>query len=353
MLAKKIYSFDPYQTENKFDSFFKNKINQLTKYHYKKSPKYRKILKHLKYKGKDLEIINLPFIPVNLFKFEDLISVKKQSIIKTLMSSGTSSSLPSKIYLDKINSINQVRVLSNIVKTILGPSRLPMLIVDKNPNKINRNKFNARIAAINGFSIFGKNHTYLLNENGEINYPTLNKFLKKFSKKIFFVFGFTSFIYEKLINDLNLKKIKFDFKNAILLHGGGWKKMQDIQISNAVFKKNLTKKIKLQNIYNYYGLVEQTGSIFIECKHCSTFKTSIFSDILIRDKNFNIVRDGHTGLIQILSLLPTSYPGHNILTEDIGKIVNTSCRVCRKLKGKNFVVYGRSKKSEIRGCSDI
>ena len=42
-----------------------------------------------------------------------------------------------------------------------------MLIVDKDPKGVNRSTYNARIAAINGFSIFGKSVTYLLNKPNE------------------------------------------------------------------------------------------------------------------------------------------------------------------------------------------
>ena len=51
-----------------------------------------------------------------------------------------------------------------------------------------------------------------------------------------------------------------------MLHGGGWKKLENKKISNEVFKKKILKKLNLKNVFNYYGLVEQTGSIFIECK---------------------------------------------------------------------------------------
>ena len=53
----------------------------------------------------------------------------------------------------------------------------------------------------------------------------------------------------------------------------------------------------------------------------------------------------------LFSLLPTSYPGHNILTEDIGEIVKDNNCDCGP-KGKRFLVHGRAKQSEIRGCSD-
>ena len=122
-------------------------------------------------------------------------SIPKKKIHRVLTSSGTSGNLPSKIYLDKENSQIQTKVLSQIVQNILGKERLPMLIIDQNPNLLNRSTFNARMAAIYGFSIFGKNLTYLLDENHEINYLLLNNFLKKYGKNKFFLFGFTSFSF--------------------------------------------------------------------------------------------------------------------------------------------------------------
>ena len=79
--------------------------------------------------------------------------------------------------------------------------------------------------------------------------------------------------------------------------------------------------------------------------------TSIYSEILIRDKHFNIARNNNTGLIQLFSLLPISYPGHSILTEDIGEIVDDDNCECSS-QGTRFLVHGRAKQSEIRGCSD-
>ena len=238
------------------------------------------------------------------------------------------------------------------MESVLGKKRLPMLIIDQNPNLTDRFIFNAKSAAIYGFSLFGKNYCYLLNKNGDIDYRSLNNFLKKFSKEKFFIFGFTSSIYENLICKLSSKLINKNFQNGILLHGGGWKKLENLKINNQQFKQKLFNKTKIKNIYNYYGMVEQTGSIFIECKKCGYFITSNFSDIIIRDRNFEVVKKGKKGLIQLLSLLPTSYPGHNILTEDIGEIVEEKYCKCG-IKGKCFVVHGRAKEAEIRGCSDV
>ena len=90
---------------------------------------------------------------------------------------------------------------------------------------------------------------------------------------------------------------------------------------------------------------------FLECEKCSCFITSVFSDVIIRDLHFKEQVKGKKGFIQLFSIIPTSYPGHNILTEDLGEIVDNSKCICAD-RGKAFLVHGRMPKSEIRGCSD-
>ena len=349
-----LLSIDPFSLTKERKTFlFTKMLNKLTLYHYNKSKKYKQLLDFFGFNYKKIKKLDeIPFLPVRLFKEFKLKSISEKKISKILISSGTSGNSPSKIYLDNENAYNQIKVLKKIVVTLLGNQRLPMLIIDQNPTRLNKLNFNARSAAIYGFSIFGKDHTYLLNDQDLIKYDLLNDFLKKFGNKKFLIFGFTSLVYKNLVQNLSINLLHSNFKNGILLHGGGWKKMEKIKVNNKIFKRELFNKIKLKNIYNYYGLIEQTGSIFLECKQCGSFATSVFSEILIRDKNFKIVKDGQKGLIQLFSMLPTSYPGHNILTEDIGEIVLKNNIKC-SLKGKHFLVHGRAEKSEIRGCSDI
>ena len=339
-------------SRDKKNSLFKKILNKLTFHHYQNSKEYKKLLDFFGYNKKKIRNISeIPFLPARLFKEFELKSISKNKIVKTLISSGTSGSAPSKIFLDKDNANKQTKVLEKIMTTVLGKRRLPMLIVGQNPKIADRSVFNAQIAAIYGFSIFGRDYTYLLNRENKIDYKALNIFLKKYKNDKFFIFGFTSMVYEHLIKKLSKSSVKFDFRNGILIHGGGWKKMESLKVNNKIFKKELFNKIKLKNIFNYYGLVEQTGSIFIECK-CGYFITSAFSEILIRDNNFNILKNGQKGLIQLFSLLPTSYPGHSILTEDIGEIIDESSCNC-KFNGKRFLVHGRVEEAETRGCSDV
>ena len=50
-------------------------------------------------------------------------------------------------------------------------------------------------------------------------------------------------------------------------------------------------------------------------------------------------------------MIPKSYPGFSILTEDEGVILGEDDCLCGR-KGKYFKILGRLKNAEVRGCSD-
>ena len=93
------------------------------------------------------------------------------------------------------------------------------------------------------------------------------------------------------------------------------------------------------------------GSIFFECEY-GFFHCSDYSDIFIKNENFENLDNNKIGLIHLLSTIPKSYPGHSILTEDLGKIIGVDDCKCGR-KGKYFKVLGRIPNVEVRGCSDV
>ena len=319
-------------------------------YHSKKSSLYRKFIKSTFIsfsEKKNLE--DLPFIPVRLFKHLNLKSINDKDIFKILKSSGTSGSSFSKIFLDRENAKNQTNILTKIANNFIGNKRLNMLVIDSKKTINDKKNYSARTAAILGFSIFSKKLYFALNDDLTVNYKIVNSFFK--SNKKFFIFGFTSIIWEKFILDLKKNKVQINLNDGILIHGGGWKKIQDKGISNKSFKSKLLELLGITKVINYYGMVEQTGSIFFECNQ-GFFHTSEYSDIIIRDNNLNKIANKKEGLIQLLSILPTSYPGNSILTEDLGEIIGEDDCKCGR-KGKYFIVKGRIPQADLRGCSDV
>lgn len=145
--------------------------------------------------------------------------------------------------------------------------------------------------------------------------------------------------------------ITFDLSDGIMIHGGGWKKLISEAVSREVFHQRLKEVCGLTKIHDYYGMVEQTGCIYMECAY-GHLHASIFSDVVTRRPiDFSECTIGESGIIQVVSAIPESYPGHSLLTEDEGVILGEDDCPCGR-KGKYFKIHGRLKDAEIRGCSD-
>ena len=326
-------------------------IKQLHFYHERHSNEYYKISNSL-FPDKDYTSLDkIPYIPVSLFKNYLLKSIDNKEIFKILTSSGTTGSVPSKIVLDKETASLQSLTLSKILGHIIGSNRLPMLIIDSKSVIKDRKSFSARGAGILGVSVFGKKHLYVLDDKFELIIEDLKNFASVYNGKSILIFGFTFMIWQYLAKtDLGFD---LDLSNAILLHSGGWKKLEALAVDNKEFKKTLYNKygIKPNNIYNFYGMIEQVGTVFLENSQ-GYLQCPNFSDIIIRNPiDFSVQHRGEPGLIQVISMIPKSYPGHSILTEDIGVIVGEDDAE-NGWKGKYFKILGRAKKAETRGCSD-
>ena len=334
------------------NNFMLRNMNMLTQFHLKNCFEYKNLMEKFgKIKPSYDSLLDIPFIPVRLFKYNNLLSVKKKDIVKTMTSSGTSGQSVSKIFLDKETSSLQMKVLSKIMADFIGKKRLPMLIIDSKSIISNREKFSARTAGVLGFSIFGRNVEFALDDDMSFNYERVESFLKKYESESIFIFGFTFIIWKHFILELEKAGKKFNLSTSILLHGGGWKQLENQSVDNIEFKNRILNISSISKIHNYYGMVEQTGSIFVECEY-GFLHASSFSDLIIRNhQTHRPENQGSKGLIQLLSVIPKSYPGHSILTEDLGTIYGVDNCECGRM-GKYFKVHGRIKSAEIRGCSD-
>ena len=331
------------------------KLKELTGWHRTQCAPYRRILDCL---GVDIESVgryeDLPFLPVPLFKSLELRSVAEESVFKTLTSSGTSGQVVSRIYLDRETAALQQKTLVKIVSSFTGAARLPMLIIDSPSVIKDRKMFSARGAGILGFSMFGVDRTYALDDEMRIDLNGIEKFLERHVGERILLFGFTFMIWQFFYKEL-LKipgsRARIDLSKGVLIHGGGWKKLANEAVSPMEFKDRLESVCGLADIHDYYGMVEQTGAIYMQCE-CGHLHASNFSDVLMRrGRDFSLCEHGERGIVQVVSVLPYSYPGHSILTQDEGTVLGEDDCPCGR-KGKYFVIYGRLKNAEVRGCSD-
>ena len=325
-------------------------LNDLTRHHREHCPPYAKLLNVIYPNNWEASTLaEVPFLPVGLFKTHRLSSVSAADEFKTLTSSGTSGQQVSQIVLDRETARRQTVALSRIMTHILGPDRLPMMLVESASLIKDRRRFNARAAGVLGMANFGRQHFYALDDDMQLDEAGLRAFLDRFGAQPFLIFGFTFMVWQYLFQQIAGRN--FDLSNGILVHSGGWKKLQEMAVSNPEFRRQLSQ-CGLQKIYNFYGMVEQVGSVFLEGEDGYLYPPN-FAEVIVRDPmTFGQQPVGVPGVIQVLSVLPLSYPGHSILTEDIGVVHGVDDSTCGR-SGKRFSIAGRVPKAELRGCSDV
>ena len=339
--------------QNEKNQVFLELMQSLTAHHLNNSDEFNGIFLKLNaaFNWDLTSLDRIPFIPVRLFKELELMSVSSAEVFKIMNSSGTSGQAPSKIFLDRNTAKLQTQGLTKLVKNFLGPSRLPLLIIDSESTISNRLHFSARAAGILGFMPFGREVTYALNHDLSINYRALREFIAKHKTNEIFIFGFTSIIWQFLQELKQFGDETLVLPNSSLVHGGGWKKLIGLGINNETFKSTLHDTLGVERVINYYGLVEQTGSLFFECTS-NYLHVSNFSNVIIRNPTtFELLPIGETGALQLQSIFPISYPGHSILTEDLAKIEGVDDCKCGRF-GQRLSIIGRIPAAEVRGCSD-
>ena len=324
-------------------------LTELTRFHCERSAGYRRVVDAMFPEWPSSTALkSLPWVPVGIFKRRVLKSVDDADVFKTITSSGTSGQTPSQVHVDRTTAKRQTKALTSIMGDVLGPGRRPMLVIDTDAILMDRTSRTARAAGVVGLMTLGRDHTFALDESMVPQLDRIVSFLERHDGESLLLFGFTFMVWQYLVGELANSGL--DLSNATVIHSGGWKKMESERVDNAAFKAALFEHFGIRHVVNFYGMAEQVGSVFVEGAD-GLLHPPAFADVIVRDPiTWDEVAPGITGVIQVLSAVPTSYPGHSILTEDLGVVENVDGP--NSFGGNAFRVVGRLPKSELRGCSD-
>lgn len=352
-MIEDFYQYEPYALNKEEKKVLLTKeLKELTMYHREYCREYGRFLGTVGYVEDNVKsAADIPFFPVRMFKEYDLMSIDRKNVFKTMTSSGTTGQNVSKIVLDRETAMVQQKVMTRILADYWGKKRLPLLVIDTPAVMKDRKMFSARGAAIIGLSVVARETVYALNDDMSLNLERLRFFMEKYKKQRFIIFGFTFMVWQHLFRELQTLDEKVDLSEGFLMTGGGWKKLAKETVSREYFKMKMNEICGIHHFLDHYGMVEQTGCIYAECE-CGHLHASIYSDVFIRDyKDFSVCPNGEKGIIQVVSVLPRSYPGHSLLTEDEGIVLGEDDCPCGR-KGKYIQILGRLKSAELRGCSD-
>jgi Acyl-protein synthetase, LuxE len=304
-------------------------------------------------------IADLPYLPVSMLKAQPPLSlVDSRDIKKTLTSSSTTGQVPSRVALDSATARRMSKGVMSIVRDFLGPSRRPYLVVDAQESGRNGLEMGARGAAIQGLLPFANAVAYCLHqdESGNLflDHDHLLRFVESYEETPVLVYGFTYILWNHLVKPLVSANLKIKLRNVHVLHSGGWKRLQSEAVDKEVFNHEIAQVFGCSpdRVIDFYGMVENVGVIYPDCSEGNKHVPA-FGDIIVRNPlTLEPVAPGEPGIVQVCSVLPTSFPGHLLLTEDLATIVSyDGCRCGRR--GPSFRFVGRVPNSEVRGCGNI
>jgi hypothetical protein len=305
------------------------------------------------------QVASLPYLPVSIFKANPPLSlVARNEITRTVNSSATTSQSPSRVALDLPTSRRMTKGIATIVRDFIGPARRPYLVVDVLGNTGAQSELGAREAAIRGLQPFASKVNYCLDLNDldslVLNQDKLRGFVREWQNTESLVYGFTYILWNHLVKPLLADGVCLNLPKVRILHSGGWKRLQEQSVEKTAFNKGVACVFGCSPdcVIDFYGMVESIGVIFPDCaegnKHSPAFGEVIVRDIL----TLQPVRQGEHGVVQVCSVLPTSFPGHLLLTEDMARVIAYDGCPCGR-RGISFRFAGRIPKAEIRGCGNL
>ena len=260
--------------------------------------------------------------------------------------------------LDAPTARRMTKGIVAIVRDFIGPARRPYLVVDTPGFLGGGNELGARGAAIQGLQPFANETTHCLSlsEQGGLmlDRDRLREFARDRQDTELLVYGFTFILWKHLVEPLLAEGICLNLREARILHSGGWKRLQDQAVDKTVFNEQLAHVFGCspERIIDFYGMVESVGVIYPDCS-AGNKHGPVFGDVIVRNPlTLEPVAAGEHGIVQVCSVLPTSFPGHLLLTEDMAQVIAYDGCPCGR-RGISFRFAGRIPKAELRGCGNL
>ncbi len=330
---------------------FLDRLTELNELHFRGCPAYASIL------GKVPRISSVeeaPFLHVGLFKRLRLITKGEGIVHGRIVRSSSTSGVASEITLDeessRLQSLSSLRILEDFV----GRETRPLLVLDGVASLRSREGLSARVLAAMSLKPFATEIFFVLKDASDaasLNEEQIRCALKQPGPLL--VYGISWALWMAWANRTMPADIESDLRTRTItfVHSGGWKKLENARVDRADFERVLlTRAAPGSKVVDYYGLVEQVGMVYPMCEFGARHVPA-WGDVLVRDPWTLAALPEGDGQLQLINTISRGAPYHNILTEDIGRLIPGPCPCGRR--GRRFELIGRMPKAELRGCANV
>ncbi|WP_298246080.1 acyl transferase [uncultured Christiangramia sp.] len=300
---------------------------EVYQYQYQHNPVYQKFCKLLKKSPENvLSIREIPFLPIEFFKKENIITEEQKAEI-TFTSSGTTGAATSKHHVADLRIYEEsfLKAFEAFYGSLEDYTFLALL-----PSYLERTGSSLIYMADALIKRSNKPDSgFYLN-----NLEDLSEKLKKLDqagKKVFLI-GVSFALLDLVENET------FDLQHTIVMETGGMKGRRKEMIREELHQI-LRSGFGVDHIHSEYGMTELLSQAYSSGN--GVFETPNWMNILVRDPEdaLTYVQDGKTGGINVIDLANLNSCSF-IATQDLGKI-----------SGEQIEIMGRFDNSDIRGCN--
>jgi phenylacetate-coenzyme A ligase PaaK-like adenylate-forming protein len=342
------------------EKIFIDAMREVSIHHYNNCKPYRNLCDKRGFNpNRFLNITEIPYLSTSLFKDVLLLSIEKDQVFREIHSSATTSGRSSRIGIDKETSRRQTKCFNKVVVDRIGQDRRKFIILDV-PSSVGRDSVaSARSSTIRSLLFCASEYVTCINEtNGKLSLDEdkLRRELREAenSGEPVVIFGFTFVLYSLVLRRLLDGSIRYKLPGSKIVHIGGWKKLEAEKVSPEKLVTDCSEVfgVPKSSVIDFYGFTEQAGLIYPTCEE-GVRHAPFWVEIIVRDPlTLEPLPEGKEGLMQFITPIQTSYPGHSVLTDDIGSIIGVDGCNCGR-KGTTFKIIGRAANAEVRGCGDI
>jgi hypothetical protein len=295
---------------------------------------YKKYLQYLGIKPAQVQNIQqIPFLPIELFKYHKILRENTQESIIFESSGTTSQTIKSKHFVSDLHFYQQISL----------------------------QLFQQKYGKIENFHIFALLPSYLERQNSSLVFM-LEHFIKE-SKSEFS--GFYLNNIEDMLEKIATAKVKkdrkilvwgvtfalldlaeknngselFNFENIILMETGGMKGRRE-ELTREEVHQILTKNLNVSQVHSEYGMTELLSQAY--SLGSGIFEPSPTMKISLRQTSdpLSAAKKGKSGGVNVIDLVNTESCAF-IATQDIGQT----------FENQTFAILGRLDNSDLRGCN--
>ncbi len=339
---------------------FLDALREVAAHHYAHCDPYRRLCEKRGFTPDAFRTVaEVPYLPTAVFKDALLLSIPPAAVFREIRSSATSSGQSSRVGIDKETSRRQTKCFSKVVVDRIGRERRRFVILDS-PASIGRSAVaSARSSTIRSLLFCASEAVPCMGEDGDrlwLEKELLDTELRgaELRGEPVIIFGFTYVLYRYAVRLLLEEGCRYVLPGSKVLHIGGWKKLEAEKVSPEKLVEDCAQAFGVSpgDVVDFYGFTEQAGLIYPTCEG-GVRHTPVWGEVIVRDPvSLAPVPVATEGLLQFITPIQTAYPGHSVLTDDVGVILGVDDCPCGRM-GTRFRVVGRAPRAEVRGCGDI